>query len=40
MQTLTDRKIAEEQRKTFEVQEVAQKQRQQLVRETEMADIQ
>jgi uncharacterized membrane protein YqiK len=40
MQTLTDRKIAEEQRKTFEVQEAAQKQRQQLVRETEMADIQ
>lgn len=40
MQTLTDRKIAEEQRKTYEVQEAAQKQRQQLVRETEMADIQ
>jgi uncharacterized membrane protein YqiK len=40
MQTLTDRKIAEEQRKTFEVQEAAQKQRQLLVRETEMADIQ
>ncbi len=32
MQTQTDRKIAEEQRKTYEVQEAAQKQRQQLVR--------
>jgi len=40
MQTLTDRKIAEEQRKTYEVQEEAQKQRQQLVRQTELADIQ
>jgi uncharacterized membrane protein YqiK len=40
MQTQTDRKIAEEQRKTFEVQQAAQKQRQQLVRETAMADIQ
>ncbi len=40
MQTLTDRKIAEEQRKTFETQEAAQKQRQQLVRETANADIQ
>ena len=40
MQTLTDRKIAEEQRKTYEVQEDAQKQRQQLVRQTELADIQ
>lgn len=40
MQTLTDRKIAEEQRKTYEVQEAAQVQRQQLVRQTEMADIQ
>jgi uncharacterized membrane protein YqiK len=40
MTTLTDRKIAEEQRKTYEVQEQAQKQRQQLVRETSMADIQ
>jgi uncharacterized membrane protein YqiK len=40
MQTLTDRKIAEEQRKTYEVQEEAQKQRQQLVRETAQADIQ
>jgi len=40
MQTQTDRKIAEEQRKTFEVQQEAQTQRQQLVRETSMADIQ
>lgn len=40
MQTQTDRKIAEEQRKTYEVQEMAQKQRQQLVRETSLADIQ
>jgi uncharacterized membrane protein YqiK len=40
MQTQTDRKIAEEQRKTYEVQEAAQKQRQQLVRQTAMADIQ
>jgi len=40
MTTQTDRKIAEEQRKTFEVQEAAQKQRQQLVRETAIADIQ
>jgi uncharacterized membrane protein YqiK len=40
MTTQTDRKIAEEQRKTFEVQEAAQKQRQQLVRQTAIADIQ
>jgi uncharacterized membrane protein YqiK len=40
MQTQTDRKIAEEQRKTFEVQQNAQQQRQQLVRETVLADIQ
>jgi uncharacterized membrane protein YqiK len=40
MQTQTDRKIAEEQRKTFDVQQAAQTQRQQLVRETAMADIQ
>jgi uncharacterized membrane protein YqiK len=40
METQTDRKIAEEQRKTYEVQEEAQKQRQQLVRETAVADIQ
>jgi len=40
MCTLTDRKIAEEQKKTFEVQEAAQVQRQQLVRETATAEIQ
>ncbi|MBI3242632.1 MAG: flotillin family protein [Chloroflexi bacterium] len=40
MQTQTDRKIAEEQRKTYEVQQAAQTQRQQLVRETSLADIQ
>jgi uncharacterized membrane protein YqiK len=40
MATQTDRKIAEEQRKMFEAQEMAQKQRQQLVRQTAIADIQ
>ncbi|WP_341524840.1 flotillin family protein [Nostoc sp. UHCC 0302] len=40
MHTLTERKIAEEQRKTYEVQQMAQTQRQQLVRETAMAEIQ
>jgi len=40
MMTQTDRKIAEEQRKTFEVQQMAQTQRQQLVRETAIANIQ
>jgi uncharacterized membrane protein YqiK len=40
MHTLTDRKIAEEQQKTYEVQQAAQTQRQQLVRETSIADIQ
>jgi uncharacterized membrane protein YqiK len=40
METQTERKIAEEQRKTYEVQEAAQKQRQQLVRQTSLADIQ
>jgi len=40
MLTQTARKIAEEQRATYEMQEQAQKQRQQLVRETAMADIQ
>jgi uncharacterized membrane protein YqiK len=40
MQTQTDRKIAEEQRKTYEVQQMAQTQRQQLVRETAIAEIQ
>ncbi|MCI0648894.1 MAG: flotillin family protein, partial [Chloroflexi bacterium] len=38
MVTQTDRKIAEEQRKTFEVQQLAQEQRQLLVRETAMAN--
>ena len=40
MTTQTDRKIAEEQRKTYEVQEAAQIQRQQLVRQTSLAEIQ
>ncbi|MBI1177571.1 flotillin family protein [bacterium] len=40
METQTDRKIAEEQRKTYEVQRAAQEQRQQLVRQTSLADIQ
>lgn len=40
MQTLTDRKLAEEQKKTYVVQQEAQTQRQQLVRQTELADIQ
>lgn len=40
MTTQTDRKLAEEQRKTYEVQQAAQTQRQQLVRETSIADIQ
>jgi uncharacterized membrane protein YqiK len=40
MKTLTERKIAEEQKKTFEVQEAAQRQRQLLVRETATAEIQ
>lgn len=40
MHTLTERKIAEEQRKTYEVQQMAQTQRQQLVRETALANIQ
>jgi uncharacterized membrane protein YqiK len=40
MQTQTERKIAEEQRKTYEVQQLAQDQRQQLVSETALADIQ
>ena len=40
MQTQTDRKIAEEERKTYEVQQMAQTQRQQLVREKALADIQ
>ncbi len=40
MKTQTDRKIAEEQKKTYEMQEAAEKQRQQLVRQTSLADIQ
>lgn len=40
MMTLTDRKIAEEQKKTYVLQQEAQTQRQQLVRETAKADIQ
>jgi uncharacterized membrane protein YqiK len=40
METLTQRKLAEEQRKTYEVQQMAQTQRQELVRATAMADIQ
>lgn len=40
MQTQTDRKIAEEQEKTYAVQRTAQEQRQQLVRQTALADIQ
>jgi uncharacterized membrane protein YqiK len=40
MLTQTDRKIAEEQRKTYEVQQLAQVQRQTLMKETAVADIQ
>lgn len=40
MATLTDRKLAEEQRKTYNTQQEAQKQRQLLVRETAQAEIQ
>jgi uncharacterized membrane protein YqiK len=40
MTTLTDRKLAEEQQKTYEVQRLAQTQRQELVRETALANIQ
>lgn len=40
METLTDRKIAQERRKTYETQQEAERQRQQLVRETAQADIQ
>jgi uncharacterized membrane protein YqiK len=40
METQTDRKIAQEREKTYEVQKMAQTQRQQLVRETALADIQ
>jgi uncharacterized membrane protein YqiK len=40
MQTLTDRKIAQEQEKTYEVQRITQLQRQELVRATALAEIQ
>ncbi|HSI08194.1 MAG TPA: SPFH domain-containing protein [Rariglobus sp.] len=40
MKTQTDRKIAEEEKKTYETQEAAQRQRQELVRATALADIQ
>jgi uncharacterized membrane protein YqiK len=40
MKTLTDRKMAEEQQKTYEVQCNAQTKRRELVRETSLADIQ
>src|SRR6185295_3024027 len=40
MVTQTERKIAEEQRKTYEVQRAAQEERQLLVRETAVAEIQ
>lgn len=40
MVTQTERKIAEEQKKTFEVQQAAQTERQKLMRETAIADIQ
>lgn len=40
METLTDRKIAEEQEKTYITQRLAQTQRQELVRGTALADIQ
>ncbi len=40
MQTQTERKIAQEKQKTYEVQQMAETQRQQLVRETALADIQ
>ncbi len=40
MLTQTERKIAEEERKTYEIQRLAQDQRQELVRATAMANIQ
>ena len=40
MKTQTDRKIAEEEKKTYEIQEAAQCQRQELVRATALANIQ
>src|SRR5262249_18476102 len=40
MQTQPDRQIADGRKKTYEVEEAAQRQRQQLVRQTSLADIQ
>jgi uncharacterized membrane protein YqiK len=40
MKTQTDRKIAEEEKKTYGIQEEAQRQRQELVKATALADIQ
>ena len=40
MQTLTDRKIAQEQEKTYDVQRISESQRQELVRATAIANIQ
>lgn len=40
MKTQTDRKIAEEEKKTYETQEAAQRQRQELVKATALANIQ
>ncbi len=40
MKTQTDRKIAEEEKKTYEMQEAAQRQRQELVKATALANIQ
>jgi uncharacterized membrane protein YqiK len=40
MEPLTQRKIAEEQKKTYEVQQMAETQRQELLRERAIADIQ
>ncbi|MBI5381658.1 MAG: flotillin family protein [Opitutae bacterium] len=40
MKTQTDRKIAEEEKATYEMQEAAQRQRQELVRATSLANIQ
>lgn len=39
MRTQTDRKIAEEEKKTYETQEAAQRQRQELVKATALANI-
>lgn len=40
MKTLTDRKIAEEQQKTYQMQKIAQEQRQGMEKETAIADMQ